>query len=298
MAINRSSRLILCMLIAFFMEMFVGMFLLCPFIESLNRFRSILLLAIRVPLILLTCLTFIVYQIVSRLETDLERQGWEEEQTHLQLTQSLELISSLQAQRHEFRNQLQVIQTKIALGKYQELTRYIDSCRQTLDDEASLNKIDHAVLQALFLTTQSKARELCIKFTVDCRTDLKAFTLSPVKVFRIFSNLLQNALDAAALDRRRPSVVTTICRDGTGYRFVIWNSGPPIPPEHLDRLFEGGFSTKNCEEHQGYGLYIAKALCEELGGLIEVNNKDDGVEYLVRLPPASQSDAISAQCLA
>ena len=295
---SRYRLLILIALFVFFIELFIGMFYLFPPIYDDISALSRLYLIVRIPLLVLAGLTFFIYQMVSRLRFEREWQELEKQQTQLQLEQSLELISSLQSQRREFRNQLQVIQTTIALGKYQELTHYIEACRQTLDEVASLNRIENPVLQALFLTTQGKARELDIQFSVDCRADLKALAQSPVKVFRIFSNLLQNALEAAMLDRSHPSVVTTIRQDRPGYHFSIWNSGPPIPPEHLDRLFEGGFSTKGGLEHQGYGLYIAKTLCEEMGGLIEVNNKDGGVEYLVRLPSARNLDMISSDRLA
>jgi two-component system sensor histidine kinase PilS (NtrC family) len=66
-------------------------------------------------------------------------------------------------------------------------------------------------------------------------------------------------------------------------RLSVRDHGHGIPAEHLDRIFEPFFSTK--EGGSGIGLALVHRIIEEHGGQIEVHSVvDRGTQFLIRLP--------------
>lgn len=66
-------------------------------------------------------------------------------------------------------------------------------------------------------------------------------------------------------------------------RLSVRDHGQGIPPEHLDRIFEPFFSTK--QSGSGIGLALVHRIIEEHGGTIEVFSEVGvGTHFLVRLP--------------
>ena len=153
------------------------------------------------------------------------------------------------------------------MDKTEEIEHYIEECGTSLDNLAGMTRVGNAVLQALLLTFQAKVREMGIKFEVDCQADLTGLKCSPVKLSRIFSNILQNAAEAVSLQKEAPTISVAIWLDASDFHLVFWNNGPPIPPEEISTIFTPGFS-KKVGEHRGYGLHIVKTLVEDLRGQI------------------------------
>jgi two-component system sensor histidine kinase BaeS len=70
---------------------------------------------------------------------------------------------------------------------------------------------------------------------------------------------------------------------------VVRDSGPGIPEEDLQHLFErfyrGDKSRQREEGGSGLGLAIAKSLVESQGGQIIVESKPgEGAKFIIRLP--------------
>jgi len=81
----------------------------------------------------------------------------------------------------------------------------------------------------------------------------------------------------------------------------IEDTGPGIPADALDRVFEPFFSTKSEAHGTGLGLSIARSIVEEHGGTIRAENVFDrsgvgdatpvgGARFRIELPPASRED--------
>ncbi len=60
----------------------------------------------------------------------------------------------------------------------------------------------------------------------------------------------------------------------------VRDSGPGIPKEHLERIFEPMFTTK--KTGTGLGLVICKSIIEQHGGSISVSNKP--TTFTIKLP--------------
>jgi signal transduction histidine kinase len=97
---------------------------------------------------------------------------------------------------------------------------------------------------------------------------------------RAFRNLLLNALDAAG---PRGAVKVEVGGDQDGVRVEIRDSGPGIPLEDLDRIWEPDFSTKS--SGTGLGLPMVRQTIEIHHGRVEGgNHPEGGAVFSVEIP--------------
>ena len=117
------------------------------------------------------------------------------------------------------------------------------------------------------------------------------FTLDPVRIGQVLSNLVSNAL--AHGFSHTPVRVAIDVRDQEAL-FAVENQGPVIPPERVASLFEpftqgSGAQARGrgMERRQGLGLglYIVRIIAAAHGGTVTVESSADaGTTFLVRLP--------------
>ena len=118
--------------------------------------------------------------------------------------------------------------------------------------------------------------------------DLPAIPVDVDKMKQVFLNLLMNAHQALAGARGRIRVATTFNRRRSVVEIAIADSGPGIPPEIVEKIFDPFFSTKQTGEGTGLGLSVSYGIVADHGGTIEVGTTADGMtEFIVCLPTGS-----------
>lgn len=92
------------------------------------------------------------------------------------------------------------------------------------------------------------------------------------------------------LQARREGLTPPPLTKGTRVvRIAVKDSGPGIPPEIMDRVFDPFFSTKETGQGTGLGLAVSARLIEGMGGTIRVDCPRDGGTCLsVYLPAAAK----------
>ncbi len=103
------------------------------------------------------------------------------------------------------------------------------------------------------------------------------------RIAQLFSNLLGNSI--AHGTAAKPIQVDARTRDGE-FALSVTNSGPPIPAEAMDRLFQPFHRVSAQEAHQGLGLglYIASEIARAHGGSIEVTSSPEQTQFTFRMP--------------
>lgn|GEM_PF-742770 len=206
------------------------------------------------------------------------------ETDQFQLEESRKLVETLQSQRHDYRNQLQVIRVLAQFNKNNEIIKYIDDYISVADVSAAVSyRINNSAISALCLVYETEARDKGIKMTIDSDIDFTHFDYSPSKVTRIIGNVIRNAIECLEeINRPDREIQITMWEANDHYVISIWNNGNPIPEEHTERIFQPGFTTKNSS---GLGLVIVKDLVQELGGTISLTSQADfGTEFKITFP--------------
>lgn len=112
--------------------------------------------------------------------------------------------------------------------------------------------------------------------------DLPPVEGHPNQLNQVFLNVLINA--AQAIEGQGLIRITT--RRGNGKVVVkIADTGAGIPAEHLDKIFDPGFTTKGVGVGTGLGLSITYKIVQDHGGTIQVESQlGHGTVFTVTLP--------------
>jgi signal transduction histidine kinase len=104
----------------------------------------------------------------------------------------------------------------------------------------------------------------------------------PQEIGQVFMNLLVNA--AQAIDGRGTITIRTRVA-GSCAQIEIDDTGSGIAAEHVDRIFEPGFTTKGERVGMGLGLLIARQVIDRHRGRIAVRSEPGrGSTFSVQLP--------------
>ncbi len=103
---------------------------------------------------------------------------------------------------------------------------------------------------------------------------------------QVFSNIFQNAAQAMNGKGTLNIEINETERGGVKFFAVkISDTGTGIAPDHLDKIFDPFYTTKDIGEGTGLGLAVSRRIVEEHGGTIEaVNLPAGGASFTVYLP--------------
>jgi len=97
------------------------------------------------------------------------------------------------------------------------------------------------------------------------------------KLIHVFTNLLQNSLDALKTKEFKDGEKPKITIDGSmsdGRSVLrVRDNGPGIDQQHLDKIFDPFFTTKDVGEGMGLGLSICYRIVQECDGRISVKTE-------------------------
>ena len=107
-------------------------------------------------------------------------------------------------------------------------------------------------------------------------------------VVNLAVNAMQQMTQAASTNRN--IVIRTAAPDPASVRCSVEDSGPGIEPQHITRLFDSFFTTK--EGGMGMGLRICRSVIEAHGGRIAADNESQlgGARFFFTLPIANATN--------
>jgi len=111
--------------------------------------------------------------------------------------------------------------------------------------------------------------------------------LLPVDYFQIeqvFTNLISNSIKYSP--EGTVTGIAAVPLDESHVRVTIRNQGPPVPEQHLERIFDKFYRLLASERvtGAGLGLSICKGIIEAHGGIIWAENLADGFAFHFTLP--------------
>ena len=186
------------------------------------------------------------------------------------------LVEAMRAYTHEFMNKLHVILGLLELDQPEQARRYILETTHTHQEVMSriVNQIQEPSVAALLVGKTCRASERGIRLVLDRESSLGADSswLSPDACVTVLGNLIENAIES--LDQSRwdaREVRVSIRETEESLLLCVEDTGPGIPGEIRDRMFQQGVSSKGAG--RGTGLARVKGIVETYRGSIRVESE-------------------------
>lgn len=192
-----------------------------------------------------------------------------------------ELNATLRAQRHDFRNHIQVIYTLTELDDRQAALDYMDRVYGDIQKVGRALKTASPAVNALLAAKMADCEEDRVEFISDIRTDWAECPVPGWEMCRILGNLIDNAMEAMA-DSQEKRLTVSLWEDVRSWRFSVENTGAVIPDSIKRDIFIPGFSTKG--EGRGTGLHIVNTILTEYGGSINVETSPQTTSFHGMIP--------------
>ena len=104
-------------------------------------------------------------------------------------------------------------------------------------------------------------------------------------MLQIAVNLLSNAFDAVCdLHKGRKQVFLSLFIEEGFWVLEVRDSGPGIPREIRDKIFQPFFTTKAVRSGTGLGLSLSRAMAQKMGGDLEWDKEAAETTFKVRIP--------------
>lgn len=149
--------------------------------------------------------------------------------------------------------------------------------------------LQNAIHEALSLL-HGRLTQVDISVALDTPVDLPPVMAGDVRLQQVFVNLFTNAIDAMKDAPERTLSIRATSDEG-GVQVCVQDTGPGVPAEVLENVFDPFYSTKDVGEGMGLGLSITYGIVRRFGGVITVSNAPEGgAVFTVTLPRAKIAD--------
>jgi len=147
-------------------------------------------------------------------------------------------------------------------------------------DQAPIQEIDIPKgLESTLSMLQSRLQHVeVLRDYEDCLPCISAYGS---EINQVWTALIENALDAIH-DRGRIQLKAKV--SGELLLVEVWDNGPGIPKENLDRIFEPFFTTKPPGKGLGLGLDMVMRVVRKHRGYVQAQSEPGATCFQVRLP--------------
>jgi signal transduction histidine kinase len=174
----------------------------------------------------------------------------------------------------------------LGAGRISELVRALKSYAYL--DQAPLQFVNiHQGLDDTLVILRSKLKQ-GVSVRREYATDLPQVQAYGSELNQVWTNLIDNAIDALLEDGKRPDEPTIILRtsqQGDNVVVEVEDNGPGIPAEAIPRLFDPFFTTKAPGKGSGLGLNISyNIIVQKHKGKLEAESQAGMTKFVVSLP--------------
>jgi two-component system, CitB family, sensor kinase len=192
------------------------------------------------------------------------------------------LADTLRAQSHEFANRLHTLVGLVELGHYAEAVEFatgLTAARGELTGQL-VEAIGEPKLAALILAKVSLASERDVELRLMSDSRVGQHITAITQVLTVVGNLVDNAIDAAALGPAPREVELTLAAAESDLLIRVRDTGPGVPHDMREQIFADGVTTKSSltGARRGLGLALIRQIVESMGGMVSVG-QDGGAVF-------------------
>ena len=227
---------------------------------------------------------FVFYLILSIVHKRGEKKQEELLLEHARQTQQLyyqeqKKYEELQRHRHEYRNQMLVIQSLLNNKEYDRIVAYARDYCESEETEEWFDT-NHPVVNTVLNLKYKIAKENKILMVVRFN-DLSEISMKDADIISILSNLLDNAIEAAGKSQmEKPQIKVKFVIEHGKMILSVLNDW-----DHQYREENGKFlSLKADAKSHGYGLENVKRIVKKYKGIYMVNKEGRKFQVIVNIP--------------
>lgn len=237
---------------------------------------------------LLNWLTLVLFIVITflfwvYLNLTIDRVEAETETPYLQNIN--ELLTAIRSIKHDSVNHYTAIDGFLKVGMYDMASDYVKQLlRETSDVIKAVDGVKSPAVSALLHSKMVVCMAERIQFTVHISSQTQFSFIRTYDLIKVLGNLLDNAIAATLEEPEENRYVTLKWEDTEKERCLsIENSGPTIPADKLDEIFQLGYTTKQCGEG-GVGLAVVKKVVHAYGGKISVSSNSGITRFHISFP--------------
>ncbi|MEZ0095569.1 ATP-binding protein [Streptacidiphilus sp. EB129] len=179
-----------------------------------------------------------------------------------------------------------LLETRVLTGELQATAPRISALVAATRDYSNL---DRAPEQTFLVTdgleatlTMLRPKLAGVRIVRDYAPDLPPMTGYPTELNQVWTNLIDNAVDAM---QGSGTLTLRVVREGTCLIIEIGDSGTGIPADSLPRIFEPFYTTKDVGKGTGLGLHLSYRIVHQRHhGSITVRSAPGDTRMLIRVP--------------
>ncbi len=202
---------------------------------------------------------------------------------------------------NEFDMDRQKQYANIIISEIRRLERILDRLIDfTTRGKLSLRRINpNDLIEYIVSITEARIKEKGIELRLNLGSELGDVPVDPGRFQQLVLNLISNAIEAspvggvievesgASLPSEKAIKTGKLQFEGF-FEMKIRNSGPVIPDEVLQNIFNPFYTTK--QHGSGLGLVVSKKIVEDHSGSISVKSDTEGTVFTVWLPLTQRED--------
>ncbi|WP_028855816.1 ATP-binding protein [Psychrilyobacter atlanticus] len=196
-----------------------------------------------------------------------------------------QIIKSMRANIHEFKNRLHVITGLLELKKYDILKNYVLELQEVEKlDQVNFNNIDDYYIKGILIGKLGIAKEQRINLKLKEGSLLyeKHGIISYNDLIVIIGNLIENAFESFHLSNiEEKNVILSLMEDKEFIEISVFDNGSPVDPKIKDKIFQRGISSKG--NKRGSGLYLVKNRTKLYNGNFSFREDTNGKTFTIRL---------------
>jgi two-component system, LytTR family, sensor histidine kinase AgrC len=197
-----------------------------------------------------------------------------------------DVINVIRREKHDFMNHINTVFAICRLSKPNSLEligNYLGKLINNLHSSYKFYETGNIYVDGLLAMKSNVCFENDLVLMVDIGADFKYADADECDIAGIVGNIINNAIESLlkSLNTDKKIFFETLIENNLFY-IRIRNNGPEIPGNHLNRIFENGFTTKTDNSDHGFGLFITKQLVTKNQGKIFVtSDKNESVFSIV-----------------
>jgi len=182
-----------------------------------------------------------------------------------------------------------VLTTEKMVGEIKDASKRISTLVNSVKEYSHMDRSGdyeptdiHIGLRTTLSILNHKVKKNQVTVEENWQTDMPKMAASPGELNQVWTNIIDNALDA--MEEAGGTLTITTKTVGDNVRVNISDTGKGIPKDIQDRIFEPFFTTKDIGKGTGLGLETVQQIVENHNGTIKLQSQPGNTTFEICLP--------------